>query len=99
MEQIFAIVTLWLGLAVISAIIAYHLKISIALVEICIGIVAATIMNHFLGPNAFGSNLEWLRFLASSGAVLLTFLAGAELDPRVIRTKWKEVVIVGFVGF
>jgi Kef-type K+ transport system membrane component KefB len=98
MENTFAIASLWLGLAVFSAIIAYHLKISIALVEICMGIVAA-IMNHFWGPNAFGSNLEWLRFLASSGAVLLTFLAGAELDPRVIRTKWKEVVIVGFVGF
>lgn len=99
MENIYVIASLWLGLAVFSAIIAYHLKISIALVEICVGIVAATVMNHFFGPNAFGSNLEWLRFLASSGAVLLTFLAGAELDPRVIRTKWKEVMIVGFVGF
>src|SRR3989338_5594972 len=99
MESAFTIASLWLGLAVFSAIIAYHLKISIALVEICIGIVAAAVMDHFFGPNAFGSNLEWLRFLASSGAVLLTFLAGAELDPRVIRTKWKEVVIVGLVGF
>ena len=99
MENIFAVASLWLGLAVFSAIIAYHLKISIALVEICIGIVAAAVMDHFFGPNAFGSNLEWLRFLASSGAVLLTFLAGAELDPRVIRTKWKEVMAVGLVGF
>ena len=99
MENAFAIASLWLGLAVFSAIIAYHLKISIALVEICMGTLAATIINYFFGPNAFGSNLDWLRFLASSGAVLLTFLAGAELDPRVIRTKWKEVVIVGLVGF
>src|SRR3989338_7636199 len=99
MESAFTIASLWLGLAVFSAIVAYHLKISIALVEICMGIVAATVMNHFFGPDAFGSNLEWLRFLASSGAVLLTFLAGAELDPKVIRTKWKEVVIVGLVGF
>jgi Kef-type K+ transport system membrane component KefB len=30
---------------------------------------------------------------------LLTFLAGAELDPRVIRTKWQEVFIVGIIGF
>jgi Kef-type K+ transport system membrane component KefB len=29
----------------------------------------------------------------------LTFLAGAELDPDVIRTKWKEVTVVGLVGF
>jgi len=29
----------------------------------------------------------------------LTFLAGAELDPKVIKIKLKEVIIVGFVGF
>ena len=99
MESIYTIASLWLGLAVLSAIVAHHLKISIALVEICVGILAATVTNHFYGPIAFGSNLEWLRFLASSGAVMLTFLAGAELDPRVIRTKWVEVGVVGLVGF
>ncbi len=99
MEKIYTIATMWLGLAVVSAIIAHHLKISIALVEICIGVIAANIISHFLGPNAFGSNLEWLRFLASTGAILLTFLAGAELDPKVIHTKWKEVIVVGIIGF
>src|SRR3990167_8095526 len=99
MEGIYTIAALWLGLAVFSAIIAHHLRISIALVEICIGVVAANIANHFFGPDAFGSNLEWLRFLASTGAIMLTFLAGAELDPKVIRSKWKEVVLVGIIGF
>jgi glutathione-regulated potassium-efflux system ancillary protein KefC len=99
MEQVYAIATVWLGLAVISAIVAYHLRISIALVEICVGIIAAAIANHFWGTDSLGGNFEWLRFLASIGAVLLTFLAGAELDPRVISTKWKEVSVVGFIGF
>jgi Kef-type K+ transport system membrane component KefB len=99
MEQIYAIAALWLGLAVFSAIVAHHLRISIALVEICVGVVVANIASHFFGPNAFGSNFEWLKFLASTGAIMLTFLAGAELDPRVIRTKWREVVVVGIVGF
>ena len=99
MEKIFAIAALWLGLAVLSTIIGYHLRMSIALVEICVGIIAATVADHFWGQDALGSNLEWLRFLAATGAVLLTFLAGVELDPRVIRTKWKEVFIVGIFGF
>ena len=30
---------------------------------------------------------------------MLTFLAGAELDPAVFRTKWKEASAVGVVGF
>ncbi|MBF0503553.1 MAG: cation:proton antiporter [Candidatus Omnitrophica bacterium] len=99
MEGIYTIAAIWLGLAVISAMIAKHLRISIALVEICVGVFAAFVINHFYGPGSFGNNSEWLRFLASSGAVMLTFLAGAELDPRVIRTKWVEVGVVGLVGF
>jgi len=99
MESIYTIASIWIGLAVLSAIVANHLKISIALVEICVGIFAAAVTSHFFSPNTFGSNLEWLRFLASSGAVMLTFLAGAELDPKVIKTKWMEVGVVGLVGF
>jgi Kef-type K+ transport system membrane component KefB len=99
MEQLFIIASLWLGLAILSAIIAYHLKISIALIEICVGVIAAAAAGFFGKTEALGANQEWLRFLASSGAVLLTFLAGAELDPDVIRVKWKEVMVIGLVGF
>ncbi len=95
----FTVAFIWLGLAVVSAVIAYHLKISIALVEICVGIAAAALAGRLGLLEAFGANMDWVRFLASAGAVLLTFLAGAELDPEVIRTKWREVSVVGFVGF
>jgi len=99
MENIFTTAAIWLGLAVLSTVIAYHLKISIALIEICVGVAAAAVANHFFGQNSLGNNLEWLRFLAATGAVLLTFLAGAELDPKVISSKKKEVFIVGLIGF
>lgn len=99
MEQIFTIASLWLGLAVLSAVVAYHLRISIALVEICVGMVAAATAGVLGKTDALGSNLEWLRFLAASGAVLLTFLAGAELEPDVLRKKLNEVTVVGLVGF
>jgi Kef-type K+ transport system membrane component KefB len=99
MENIFSIASLWLGLAVISAVVAYHLRVSIALVEICVGVIAAAIAGYFGKAEDLGSNLEWLRFLAASGAVLLTFLAGAELEPKVIRKKLKEVSVVGLIGF
>jgi len=98
-EQIFTIASMWIGLAVLATIIAYHLKVSVALIEICVGVGAATVANHFFGQDSLGSNLEWLRFLAATGAILLTFLAGAELDPKVISSKKKEVFIVGLVGF
>lgn len=100
MEHHLIIAALWLGLAVFSAIVAHHLRLSIALVEICVGTVAAATAALFGSTaDALGSNLEWLRFIATSGAVLLTFLAGAELEPEVFRIKLKEVTAVGLVGF
>ncbi|MFA5073800.1 MAG: cation:proton antiporter [Nitrospirota bacterium] len=99
MEQLFIIASLWLGLAVFAAIVAYHLRISIALVEICVGVIAGAIATLFGLREALGSDSEWLRFLAASGAILLTFLAGAELDPVVVRKKMKEITVVGLIGF
>ncbi|MHB8771338.1 MAG: cation:proton antiporter [Syntrophales bacterium] len=99
MEQMYTIASLWLALAVVSAIIAYHLRVSIALVEICVGVFAAATASSAGVAGILHADSEWLRFLASSGAVLLTFLAGAELDPVVIRKKIKEVTVVGLIGF
>ena len=99
MQPVFLIAAIWLVLAVVAAIIAYHLDISIALVEICLGVAAAAVADRFFGAGSLGNTQPWLQFLASFGAVMLTFLAGAELDPVVIRGKLTEVSIVGLVGF
>ena len=99
MTEAFALAALWLALAVLATILANHLRISIALVEICVGVVAAVVAECYFGSGSLGANVDWLRFLASSGAVMLTFLAGAELEPSVLRAKWKEVTLVGLVGF
>ena len=99
MEPIFITATLWLALAVVSALVASSLKVSIALVEICVGVGAAAAIGSFGLGDVLAVNSEWVRFLAASGAVVLTFLAGAELDPDVIKTKLTEVSVVGLVGF
>ena len=46
-----------------------------------------------------GTGKSWITFLSGAGAIVLTFLAGAELDPAVFKTKWKEASAVGVVGF
>ena len=99
MEQAFAVAACWLFLAVVSALLASALRISIALVEICVGVLAASLFAVFDGTHLLAANSDWLRFLAAVGAVLLTFLAGAELDPQVMRKKLAEVNVVGLVGF
>ena len=98
LEQ-FAIAAVWLALALISTVLAYKLKISMAIMEICIGVLAGYIATQYIGPDAMHANADWLTFIASSGAILLTFLAGAELDPASLKSKTKEVTIVGLIGF
>ena len=81
MEQLFATASLWLALALLSALIAARLRLSIALVEICVGVGMAACSGWFNGGEALALNAEWVRFLASAGAVVLTFLAGGGTGP------------------
>ncbi|HTX54095.1 MAG TPA: cation:proton antiporter [Candidatus Baltobacteraceae bacterium] len=99
MDNPFGIAALWFGLALIATFVASSLRVSSALTEILVGIVAAAGITAWFGPDTMGGNLPWLKFLAGIGAVLLTFLAGAELEPSVMRRKWQEVTVVGLVGF
>jgi glutathione-regulated potassium-efflux system ancillary protein KefC len=99
MMDIFFTATLWLLLAVLATVLANWLKISMALLEICVGALAGYLCAHYFVNDVMKSNEDWIRFIASTGAVLLTFLAGAELEPSVLRTKRKEVIIIGILGF
>jgi hypothetical protein len=67
MEHIFTIAALWLGLAIISAIIAYHLKVSIALIEICVEMLAAAVAGHCGKMEVLGFRFRMAAFLGSFG--------------------------------
>jgi glutathione-regulated potassium-efflux system ancillary protein KefC len=99
MGNVWALASLWVGLALIATLLAIWFKISTALSEIVVGTVAQLIIGAIVGPMGLGSKSEWITFLAGTGAIVLTFLAGAELDPVIFRTKWKEAMVVGLVGF
>jgi Kef-type K+ transport system membrane component KefB len=42
---------------------------------------------------------EWMLYLASFGGILLTFLAGTEIDTDLMREKFKESFLIGFFSF
>jgi hypothetical protein len=67
-EHTFAGVAQWTDLVLIATFAASGLRISIALMEIVVGMAAATIISRYSGSEAMGSNLPWLAFIASSGA-------------------------------
>lgn len=90
----------WFILAIIADFASIKLKISVALLEIVVGIIAAFFVGiYWPFFSNLGADQGWIVFLASTGAVLLTFLAGAELDPAVVKSNWKEVLLIGLVGF
>jgi Kef-type K+ transport system membrane component KefB len=99
MNQILILATVWVGLALISSILSYWLGIATALSEIFVGIVAQLIIGTWLGSLLLDPSQIWIQFLAGAGAILLTFLAGAELDPVVFKAKWKEATLIGLISF
>jgi len=90
---------LWVGLALVATLFAIWFRISTALSEIVVGTVAQLIIGVAIGGAGLGAQTPWVGFLAGTGAIVLTFLAGAELDPAIFRTKWKEATVVGLAGF
>ncbi len=99
MENVWFVAAIWVGLALVATLFAIWFKLSTALSEIVVGTVAQLIIGTFVGAEALAGRSEWVTFLAGAGAILLTFLAGAELDPQVLVRKWKEAGIIGLVGF
>src|SRR5437867_2770132 len=99
MTETWTLATLWLGLALIAALLSVWLRIATALSEIVVGTVAQLVIATFFGAAALGADLAWIKFLAGAAAIVLTFLAGAELDPAVFRRKWKEATAVGLISF
>ena len=99
MTEIWTQAALWMGLALVATLLAIWLQVATALSEIVIGTVAQLIIGAALGSTLLAADVSWLKFLAGAGAILLTFLAGAELDPAVFRRKWKQATLIGLVSF
>jgi len=104
MELTWGIAAIWLGLALVASLLSIRFKMSVALVEILVGIVAgnlALLLDHYhvfnlhweLKPN------EWIAFLAGFGSILLTFMAGAEIEPALLRKYFKATFTIGIAGF
>ena len=99
MGNTWALSALWVGLALAATLLAIWFRISTALSEIVVGTVAQLVLVAFLAHGGLLGNTQWITFLAGTGAIVLTFLAGAELDPAIFRMKWREALVIGLAGF
>jgi glutathione-regulated potassium-efflux system ancillary protein KefC len=98
-EQVWFTAAIWLGLALLATLLAIWFGLSVALTEIVVGTLAQLVIGTWIGPGVLGAREGWVAFLAGLGAIVLTFLAGAELDPDSFRRDWKEATVIGLVGF
>lgn len=99
MEQVWFSAAVWLGLALVATLLSIWLRISVALTEIVVGTVAQLIIGAALGPTLLDANESWVKFMAGVGAIVLTFLAGAELDPKSFRKSWRQATVMGLASF
>jgi Kef-type K+ transport system membrane component KefB len=104
MESDYRIAAVWIGLAVVASLLAVRFKQSVALVEIIVGVVAGNLavyltQQHFLGLEWKLEVRPWLLFLAGFGSILLTFLAGAEIEPAALRRNYKQSLAIGLASF
>jgi Kef-type K+ transport system membrane component KefB len=77
---------------VVASMLSVELGISVALIELGLGVVLGNAFQ--LDPNA-----SWLVFVASFASIVLTFLAGAEVDPDDFRERFGASVLIGLVSF
>lgn len=86
-----AVAAAWTALALAASLISVRTAISVSLIEIALGVLGG----NYLGLHA----TDWTNFLAGFGAILLTFLAGAEIEPEALRRHLKCALAIGLVSF
>ena len=90
-DNIWLTSALWIGLALAASLISIRLALSVALVEIMVGAFGGNLIGMPLAP--------WINYLAGFGAILLTFLAGGEVDVEVVRRNVGASIGIGFLSF
>ena len=91
LDNTWLLAAVWMALAFLGALLAIRFKISAALIEIVLGIAAGNFIT--LSTNT------WIDFIAGFGSIMLTFLAGAEINPTVLRQQWRPAVLIGVLSF
>src|SRR5262245_1397525 len=91
MENLWLASALWLGLALLASVISIRVAMSVALVEIMVGAAAGNVVGLHI--------TDWVNFLSGFGAILLTFLAGTEIDSQVLRKHLGPSLGIGIVSF
>jgi len=78
------------ALVLLASLISLRTGLSVAIIEIALGAIAG---------NLGFTTQEWMTYLAGFGGIILTYLAGAEVDTRILRQKFKVSMLIGGLSF
>src|SRR5215467_2533980 len=86
-----AVAALLAGAILLASTVSVELGISVALIELLLGVLIG---------NSFNIDVPgWLSFIGSFAGIVLTFLAGAEVDVPQFRREWRASLSIGLVSF
>src|SRR5213596_2690801 len=86
-----AVAALLAGTILVASTVSVEIGLSVALIELFAGVVVG---------NALSLDVpSWLGFIGSFAGIVLTFLAGAEVDVPQFRREWKASLSIGLVSF
>ncbi len=93
--NVYYVMAIWIGMALLASFFSIRVGVSVALIEILVG----AIFGNIPGIREHVQQTDYTTLLAGIGSVLLTFLAGAEIDPVSLKKHWKASLSLGFVAF
>jgi Kef-type K+ transport system membrane component KefB len=86
-----AVAAVLAGVVLLASMVSVEAGLSVALIELIAG---------FVVGNALGLDVpSWLNFVGTFAGVVLTFLAGAEVDVPQFRSEWRASLSIGVVSF
>ena len=77
---------------VLASMLSVEFGIAVALFELGLGVVLGNVF-------ALDAGEPWLVFIASFASIVLTFLAGAEVDPDDFKERFGATMAIGIVSF
>src|SRR5215210_3758249 len=79
------------AIVLIASMLSVELGITVALLELTLGVISGNVFHLHTA--------EWLDFIAKFASIVLTFLAGMEVDPLYMRDRAKATVGIGVTSF
>jgi Kef-type K+ transport system membrane component KefB len=79
------------AVVLLASMLSVELGIAVALFELGLGVVVGNVFDLH--------SQEWLDFIAAFASIVLTFLAGLEIDPSYFRRRFAASVGIGLASF